>query len=70
MELAVERYGLEYGIDKKVMGKHCKLYCQRSWNNSAWMAIQSTESMVRLLKDQMLQTKRINQDKELMGVSG
>ena len=66
MKMAVENFESEYGIERNVLGRHSKLYCQKSWNTSAWMEVKDTETLVRLVMDQMLQTKRINQGKELM----
>ena len=66
MKMAVENFESEDGIERNVLGRHSKLYCQKSWNTSAWMEVKDTEMLVRLVMDQMLQTKRINQGKELM----
>ena len=65
MRHAVENYASEYAISKKVIGEHSRLYVQKSWSQSAWTELPDTESFVRMLMDQMSNSKRVNPRKEL-----
>ena len=66
MAKAVEYYKSEYAVEKKALGHHSKLYCQKSWNSSVWTEIVDTKCLKRLLMDQMSQAKRVNNQKELL----
>ena len=60
MVLALELFPEEYSVECKSLGPRCKLFCQRQWNSSSWTEIPDTESLVRLLKEQMTVKARVN----------
>ena len=63
---AAKHFASEYAIVKKVLGPHCKLYCQKSWNTNTWMELAETESLIRLLTDQMSKSKRVTATRVLV----
>ena len=65
MKLAVKNYASEYVISKKVINEHSRLYVQKNWNLSAWTELPDTESFVKMLMDQMSNSKRVNPRNEL-----
>lgn len=42
MVTAVDNYASEYAITKRVLGPHCKVYCQKHLNSNTWMELSET----------------------------
>ena len=53
MVLAGNHFPVEYELDKKSLGKKCRLCAQNQWNTSSWTEIPSTEMLLWSLWDQM-----------------
>lgn len=51
MAEAVNNVESKYGIEKKVLSKHSKLYCQKTWNTSVWMEIPNTATFHRFFNE-------------------
>ena len=65
MVAATQKFASEYSVLKGVLGQHSKVYCQKSWNSSAWMEISDTAMFHRFLLDQMANSKRVSKGKDL-----
>ena len=59
MELAVDKFPEEYALNKKSLGRKCKLFVQKQWNSSSWTEVATTEMFLRTVREQMMTKARL-----------
>ena len=53
MATAIEKFPEEYALKMKSLGLNFKIYYQKQWNTPLWTQINSTDTFICCLKEQM-----------------